>query len=59
MELTTRRLGVSVALAAIAGCGVVSPEHERRRFDCGGMQVVVSTQQRMPKALGGEEWPTK
>jgi hypothetical protein len=50
------RLSVSVVAVAITGCGIVSPERERKRFDCGGTQVIVSTQQRIANAFGGEEY---
>lgn len=32
------------------------PERERRRFDCDGVSVTVSTRQRMPAWVGGEEY---
>lgn len=50
------RVSATVVALAALGCAVASPERERRRFDCGGQRVVVSTKQRMPDALGGEEY---
>lgn len=41
---------------ATTACVVAYPERERRRFDCGGLQVVVSTRQRVPESFGGEEY---
>lgn len=32
------------------------PERERRRFNCRGLEVVVSTRQRVPDSFGGEEY---
>jgi hypothetical protein len=39
-----------------AGCTLMVPERERRRFDCNGVSVTVSTRQRVPDWFGGEEY---
>lgn len=44
----------AVCLALLAGgCAA---ERERRRFDCDGLGVSISTRQRVPDSLGGEEF---
>lgn len=35
---------------------LAAPERERRRFACDGLDVIVSTRQRIPDTLGGEEY---
>jgi hypothetical protein len=50
------RVSAGVLAVATSGCFLTSPERERRRFDCDGLQVMVSTKQRVPDSLGGEEY---
>lgn len=50
------RVGAILVAVATCGCVLAAPERERRRFDCNGLQVVVSTRQRMPDSFGGEEY---
>jgi hypothetical protein len=50
------RLAIGVAAVATAACIADYPERDRRRFECGYLQVVVSTRQRMPESFGGEEY---
>lgn len=47
----TRRAVLAAAALACAGCA----ERDRVRFDCDGIIVAVSTQQRVPGWAGGEE----
>lgn len=57
LQMTFRAGTAVVALAmTMTGCAWMLPERERRRFDCHGLSVVVSTRQRVPQALGGEEY---
>jgi len=55
--VTSRRI-VAAGLIALfaAGCTLLVPERERRGFDCHGVPVTVSTRQRVPDWLGGEEY---
>lgn len=55
--VTLMRLAVAGLIASfLAACTLMVPERERRRFDCAGVAVAISTQQRMPDWLGGEEY---
>ena len=55
--MTSMRIA-AVGLIALfaAGCTLMVPERERRRFDCDGVSVTVSTRQRVPNWFGGEEY---
>lgn len=50
-RLTPLAFLLIAAPVAVAGCA----ERDRVRFDCGGIIVAISTQQRMPGWAGGEE----
>ena len=57
----SRSQGIGIVAAGLVGmfaaaCTLVTPERERRRFDCHGVSVIVSTRQRVPDWLGGEEY---
>ena len=47
---------IGLIVTSAAGCTLIVPERERRRFDCGGVSVTVSTRQRVPDWFGGEEY---
>ena len=55
--LASRRIAAAGLTALlVTGCALVFPERERRRFDCHGVSVTVSTRQRVPGWFGGEEY---
>ena len=55
--MTSGRLVAGGLIAMLAaGCTLLVPERERRRFDCNGVSVTISTRQRIPDWLGGEEY---
>ena len=45
-----------MAALVASACTVALPDRARRHFDCRGLQVVVSTRQRIPDFAGGEEY---
>jgi hypothetical protein len=55
--VTSRRIVAAGLIAMLAaGCTLMAPERVRRRFDCNGVSVTVSTRQRVPDWFGGEEY---
>jgi len=48
--------GSVLPIAVLVGCTIEGWERDRRSFVCGATKVVVSTRQRVPDALGGEEY---
>ena len=55
--MTSRRIVAAGLIAVVAaGCTLIVPERDRRRFGCNGVSVTVSTRQRVPDWFGGEEY---
>ena len=55
--MTSSHIATAGLIAMLAAaCALMVPERERRRFDCNGVSVTVSTRQRVPDWFGGEEY---